>query len=188
MRNLLVAASAAALAISAVAACGPASAFQTIIGGMAGQCSTAAKAGRFDQAALELCTMAILTEPLDPHDRAGTLVNRGAMKLRNRDWSSANADFDAALKLFPQMGEAHIGRGAYLISQERYAAAEPELTQGIQLGSEEPEKGYYFRGIARWGQDDFKGAYFDFRKANALKPGWSLPLEQLAYFKVTPAG
>ncbi len=69
---------------------------------------------------------------------------------------------------------------------ERWPEAEASISRGLELGSEEPEKGYYFRGLARWGQDNFKGAYDDFHKALALRPGWNLPQQQLAYFKVTP--
>ena len=124
MRNLVLAASGAALAISAWAACGQASAFETVVGGYAGGCYAAGKAGRSDQKSLDLCNMALTGELLDTHDRAGTYVNRGAMELLNRDYEAANNDFVAALKLAPSMGEAHIGRGVYLISMERFADAE----------------------------------------------------------------
>jgi len=188
MRNLGFAASGAALAFAAWAVCSPASAFEVVIGGLAGQCSAAAKAGQFNRRAEDYCTLALTSEALSTHDRAGTLVNRGAMRLMRRDWEDAVSDFDQALQVSPVMGEAHIGRGVYLINQERFADAEPELDQGLRLGSEEPEKGYYFRGIARWGQNNFKGAYLDFQKAIELKPNWSLPRQQLANFKVAPAG
>ena len=188
MRNLVLAASGAALAISAWAVCGQASAFETVIGGFAGGCSAAAKEGHSDQKSLDLCNRALSGEMLDTHDRAGTYVNRGAMEILNQDYEAANNDFGEALRIMPSMGEAHIGRGVYLISMARFADAEPEIDRGLQLGSEEREKGYYFRGIARWGQENFKGAYYDFQKAIELKPGWSLPKEQLTKFKVAPAG
>lgn len=104
-----------------------------------------------------------------------------------RDYGPAHADFQSALRIAPNMGEAMIGEGGYLISQERWAEAERAITQGLAAGSEESEKGYYFRGIARWAQDDFKGAYLDFRKASELKPNWALPRQQLSHFTVRPA-
>ena len=159
-----------------------------MFGGLAAQCSSAAKGGLHDDSAVEVCTLALSREPLNTHDRAGTYVNRGAMELLNRDWEEAHQDFGRALKLKPDMGEAHVGEGAYLISMERWPEAEAEVSRGLDLGSEEPEKGYYFRGLARWGQENFKGAYFDFRKASELKPNWSLPRQQMANFKVSPAG
>jgi tetratricopeptide (TPR) repeat protein len=155
-----------------------------VIGGLAGECFQSAKAGRFDPNALDVCTRALTGEALNTHDLAGTYINRGAMEMRSKNYAAAHADFQAAMKTMPGLGEAYVGEGAYLITQERYAEAEPLLSRGIQLGIEEPEKAYYFRGVARWGKDDYKGAYLDFKRASELKPNWSLPREQMANFHV----
>ena len=185
MRNFALAAS-AALTMAAWASWGPAQAFETVVGGFAGQCSSNAKEGRTDAASIDVCTRAISGEVLNDHDLAGTYVNRGAMEVMNRSWDVAHQDFQAAIKIMPSLGEARIGEGAYLINMERWPEAEASISRGLELGSEEPEKGYYFRGLARWGQENFKGAYEDFHKALDLKPGWSLPKQQLAFFKVEP--
>ena len=185
MRNFVSAAAGAALALATWSG---AHAFETVMGGLAGSCSSAAKSGQHDQRSIDLCTLAISKEALNAHDLAGTYVNRGGMELVNQDAEQAHADFDEALRIKPDMGEAHVGKGVYLIGMERWPEAEAEVTRGMDLGSEEPEKGYYFRGLARWGQENFKGAYFDFQKASELKPAWALPRQQMANFKVTPAG
>jgi tetratricopeptide (TPR) repeat protein len=183
-RSLIPAAAAAILVVAPIA--GKAFAFETVIGGLAGACSAEAKAGQHDDKSLATCTLALRQEALGAHDLAGTHVNRGAMELLNKDWEAAHADFDEAIRIMPTMGEAHIGQGVYLISMQRWPEAEAEVDRGIKLGTEEPEKGYYFRGLARWGQEDFKGAYLDFRKALELKPDWELPKRQLLNFKVEP--
>ena len=188
MRKVLFAAGGAALALSIWGGASPALGFETVLGGLAGTCSSDAKQGLHDTHALEICTLALNQGGLDEHDRAGTYVNRAAMEVQNQDWEQANLDFLQALKIKPDMGEAHVGEGAYLVSMQRWAEAEAEVSRGLALGSEEPEKGYYFRGLARWGQENFKGAYFDFQKAAELKPTWALPRQQMANFKVTPAG
>ncbi len=154
------------------------------IGGLAGQCSTLAHDGRNDGDSRDICTHALLNEFLDGHDLAGTYVNRGAMELGARLNEAAHADFLKAIQIMPQMGEAHIGEGAYLVNEARFAEAEAEIDRGLAFGSEQPEKGYYLRGIARWGQDNFKGAYDDFQHAIALKPTWSRPREELKNFHV----
>lgn len=177
------AALAAAAFVVAGLAGGPAHAITLVVGGVAGECFQDAKAGRFDEKALETCTQA-LTENLSPHDLAGTYVNRGAMEMQARSFAAAHADFQAAMRVMPKMGEAYVGEGAYLVLQERYKEAEPLLDRGIALGVEEPEKAYYYRGLARWGQDNYKGAYLDFQKASALKPDWAAPKEQLSHFQV----
>ena len=184
MPRMVSALTAASLALLA---CGGARAVTLTVGGLAGECSTRAHAGRNDTESREICTHAISFENLDGHDLAGTYVNRGAMELGARAPDDAHADFLQAIRIRPGMGEAHIGDGVYLVGMARFAEAEREISRGLSLGSEEPEKGYYFRAVARWGQDDFKGAYADFQKAIALKPGWSLPREQLKNFHVEPA-
>jgi tetratricopeptide (TPR) repeat protein len=184
MRSFMLAAAGAALALGAWTAAGQAQAFETVIGGLAGACSTAAKAAEHDPRSIDMCTMALQQEALNQHDLAGTYVNRGAMELLNKDYEFAHSDFDKAISIKPNMGEAHIGEGVYLISMQRWPEAEAEVSRGLDMGSEEPEKGYYFRGLARWGQENFKGAYLDFQKASELKPNWSLPRQQMSNFKV----
>jgi tetratricopeptide (TPR) repeat protein len=178
---------AAALAGGMALSTPPAHAITLVLGGVAGECFQDAKAGRTDPAAIDICTQALSGGGLDAHDLAGTYVNRGAMELSGKDYAAAHRDFQAAMKAMPKLGEAYVGEGAYLVSQERYAEAEPLLTKGLALGLEEPEKGYYYRGVARWGQNDFKGAYLDFKKASELKPNWAPPREQLSNFHVEPA-
>ncbi len=187
MQKLMVAGAALALAVLALAAAAPSYAVTVVIGGLAGECFSLAKAGKHDAHALDVCTRALNSDPLGQHDLAGTHVNRGAMELLRDDNEAARADFEEAIRIFPTLGEAHVGLGAYLVRLERWTDADAEITKGLDLGSEEPEKGYYLRGIARWAQDDFKGAYFDFKKASELKPGWDLPRQQLTHFKVEPA-
>lgn len=184
MRRSMLAAAGLMAAATAFGAWGTAHAVTMVIGGQAGDCFQKAKAGLFDQESRDICSGALASEPLSPHDLAGTYVNRGAMEMRAKDYAAAHADFQAAMRAMPRLGEAYIGEGAYFITQERYAEAEPQLTRGLALGIEEPEKAYYFRGVARWGEDDYKGAYLDFKKASELKPSWSLPREQMANFHV----
>lgn len=186
MPKLVIATLGTAVAAAALVCAGSASAYTATVGGLAGACSQAAKDGKHDERALEFCSLALASEPLNVHDRAGTFVNRGAMHLLNKENAEAHADFAAAIRIEPDMGEAHVGEGGYLISQQRYRDAEAEITHGITLDTEQPERAYYFRGVARWGQDDYRGAYFDFKKAAELKPGWTDPVDQLVYFKVTP--
>lgn len=184
MLRTVSALTAATLAIAAAFGAGAAT---MVIGGLAGECSDRAHAGRHDADDLDVCSRAISYEGLSNRDLAGTYVNRGAMELMGRMNDVAHADFQAALRLMPRMGEAHIGEGAYLVGMARFGEAEGEISRGLQLGSEQPEKGYYIRAIARWGQDDFKGAYADFNRAIELKPTWSLPREQLKNFHVETA-
>ncbi len=86
-------------------------------GGYAQDCSRAAFDGKADTPSILTCTMALESDDMDKIDRAGTLINRAVMKLRNLAFESARADLDAAIALDPAIGEAWVNLGA--VSVER---------------------------------------------------------------------
>ncbi len=164
---------------------GARAAVSVIGGGMAQACSEAALADRSDPASIVLCDSALQTEDLDDHDRAGTLVNRGVMKLRREQWELARADFDAAIAITPNVGEAYVNRGAADVAEKRYQAGLDDINYALRLGVKEPEKAYFNRALAYEGLDDEKSAYLDYEQALTLKPGWALPEHELLRFTVS---
>lgn len=181
MKLLIVFAAAAAAALFATEA----RASVTVIGGgLAEACSRAALTGkaafRFEAA----CTQSIETEQLNARDRAGTYVNRGVLRMRRLDFVAATKDFDQAVKVKPDLGEAYVNRGAASIGQHRFRDGLADLNKGLQLGVEEPAKVYYNRALAFEGLDDVKSAYFDYQKALELSPDWTAPKQELARFHV----
>jgi tetratricopeptide (TPR) repeat protein len=182
MRRLIAAAAAAAAAMAVGA---QAQASVTVIGGgMAEACSKAALSGKADVRAEATCTDALEKEMLNSRDRAGTLVNRGVLKMRRMDWADASKDFTEAARIKPDMGEAYVNRGAVSIGEHRYAESLPDLNKGLQLGVEEPAKVYFNRALAYEGLDDVKSAYFDYQKAVELSPSWDAPKQELTRFHV----
>jgi tetratricopeptide (TPR) repeat protein len=180
MRRLMILAGAAVLAAAPAA-----KASVTVIGGgLAEACSKAALSGKSDPRSEHACTDALETEMLSPRDRAGTYVNRGVLKLRRTAFEAAIKDFNAALDLQPEMGEAYVNRGAAAIGEHRYAESLPDLNKAISLGVEEPAKAYYNRALAYEGLDDVKSAYFDYQKAVELSPDWEAPKTELLRFHV----
>ena len=129
--------------------------------------------------------MALESDDMDKIDRAGTLINRAVMRLRNLAFESARADLDAAIALDPAIGEAWVNLGAVSVGEKQYQSALEDLTRGLALGVKEPEKAYFNRALAYEGVDNEKAAYFDYEKALALKPGWTLPQKELLRFTVT---
>ncbi|HRD45335.1 MAG TPA: hypothetical protein PLF78_02505, partial [Caulobacter sp.] len=119
MRALtLVAAAALAAAVT------PAAASVLVIGNdIAVDCSKAAFAGRADRVSIETCTRALQEESLDRRDRAGTLVNRGVMLTRAKDYVAARADLDKAVDLEPTLGEAFVNRGVVMMADRAYVEA-----------------------------------------------------------------
>ena len=153
-------------------------------GGMAKECSEHAIRGDSDSRSEAICTQALESELLNLRDRAGTYINRGVLKLRRKEFSSAQSDFNRAIETRPDMGEAYVNRGAAAVGAKRYADGLADLNKALELGVEEPEKAYYNRALAFEGLDDLKAAYFDYKKAVELKPDWDMPAKELARFTV----
>jgi tetratricopeptide (TPR) repeat protein len=179
---------AAALAafVIATAAASQAGAVVTVIGSSrAVGCMEAAMAESRARIAIQTCTVALEEDPLTPKDRAGTLNNRGVILMNRGEMQAALADFQEAVRVNPELGEAVFNRGSTLIALGRYAEGLADVDRGLTLGLRQPEKAYYNRAIAREELDDPKGAYLDYKRAARLKPDWRLPQIELARFNVT---
>lgn len=173
-------------AVLAIAAAGDARAAVTVIGGgMAQACSDAAVGGENDLKFQDVCTQALETEFLNQRDRAGTYINRGVLRLRRGSYAEATTDFDQAVRIKPDMGEAYVNRGAASLGQRLYAESLPDINKGLELGVLEPAKAYYNRALAYEGLDDPKSAYFDYQKALEINPEWDAPRNQLVRFTVS---
>ena len=161
----------------------------TIIGnGLAADCSRAAKdAARSaaHKASVEICTLAIENDALSEHELAATFVNRGVLYLAGADYGRARQDFDTATREEPRLGEAYVNRGAALIGEGRSAEGIAEIDRGLALNTSEPEKAYFNRALAEERLDQIKAAYFDYMKAQELKPDWDMPRTELARFHVS---
>ena len=153
-------------------------------GGAAKDCSTAAIEGRADHNSVVTCTMALETENLNFRDRARTYVNRGVLQLRQRDYPNARADFDAAAKIDPDLGEAWVNRGATYVGEERYSEGREQIDKGLALGVKDPEKAWFNRAMANEGLGDLTAAYRDYSKAAELNPAWDAPKNELMRFSV----
>ena len=153
-------------------------------GGMARQCSVAALNGASDSKSEDVCTLALESELLNLRDRAGTYVNRGVLKLRRKEFASAMWDFNRAIETKRDLGEAYVNRGAAQVGSKRYSEGLADINKAIEMGVEEPEKAYFNRALAYEGLDNLKAAYFDFRKAQELKPEWDQPTKELARYTV----
>ena len=134
--------------------------------------------------AIELCSTALSNESLPLHDLAGTYINRGVLYLGLTKYREAKLDFDAAVQLMPEVGEAYTNRGAALVGLALYADAISDIDRGLELKSGEPEKAYFNRGLAEEGLDDIQAAYRDYIHASELKPEWQVPRNELARFSI----
>jgi tetratricopeptide (TPR) repeat protein len=146
-------------------------------------CAAAAAAGAHTRADIRVCSEA-LDEVMSRPERAGVLVNRGAIYMADRNLDAAIADFDEAIALTPDLGEAWINRGTAYRGRGDFARSVADITRGLELGVAEPAKAHYNRGLAHEGLNDMKSAYLDYKQAVALAPDWAPPQNELKRFTV----
>ena len=164
-------------------------------GGYAEMCAAAAKQledpGRLDitgsrlgLAPLEACDLAVRTPDSTPELRAGSYNNRGVVKFSLGDLDGALADFDSAIEVREDLGQAYINRGYVFVARQRWQDCIAAFDKGIALGAEELEKAYFNRGIAHEELGHVREAYYDYLKASELKPEWEDPKRELTRFSV----
>lgn len=174
----------AALAVFAIAPVAEA-ASSTVLGtGRARLCFEAAEGDGSSLYSLSVCDQALREDALSRADRAATHVNRGVLRLRRREGPEALADFDAAVRLLPELAEAHANRGAALILLRRPEDAVAAITRGLELGMADAHEGHFNRGLAHEQLEDIPSAYRDYAAARDLAPEWQAPREELQRFQV----
>jgi tetratricopeptide (TPR) repeat protein len=174
------------LAIAAVAfAAGPAAAsVQTMGGGYAKSCYTAAESHFVSKQGIEDCNLALAQEALPVQDRVATLVNRGILYLRRRDVTRADADFDAALRIDPNQAEAWLDKAIVRAQFGKSSDALPHVTKALQAGTRKPALAYFVRAMIYEDSGNLRAAYADLQRAHQLDPNWSEPTIELKRFKV----
>lgn len=180
-RYVLGSAAAAALLITSING----HAAITVLGNdLAQTCWTAALTGSSDRASLETCSAALESGKLNRHDRVGTYVNRGIIKLRRKMYREARADFDTALRYDPELGEAFVNKGGTYLGEREFIEAIKLINRGLELGTNEPEKAYFNRAIANERLGRLEAAYLDYSMALELKPGWEEAAFHMSRFTV----
>ena len=148
----------------------------------AAQCSAAAN----DQADLKLglgwCDTA-LSDPLTNH-RAALLMDRGVVKARLANNAGALEDYNAAIALNANLGDAYVSRAGVLIAMKRYDDARSDIAQGMALGASNMHAAFFGRAVIEEETGDVKAAYRDYKQALAIKPDYWAAQRELARFKL----
>lgn len=164
----------------------PAHALVTVVGsGLAHDCFVIAKLGNDPVHGIATCDEALREEALDPGQRAGTLINRGAMKVALGRVDDAMRDYDDGIALKPDLGDGYVDRGAALIKLKRYDEAMTDINKGIALGLSYEHVGYYNRGVAEFYLGRIPESYYDYKKALEIAPDFQPAAQQLKNFTVT---
>jgi tetratricopeptide (TPR) repeat protein len=146
-------------------------------------CFAAAKFGDLHGNGVEDCTTAIASG-LPDEVKTRVLVNRGVIRLSDKQAAHAIEDFDKAIAMNGGLGDAYTNRGAAHLSMKQFDEARVDIDKGLAIGSAEPQRAYYNRGLADEHLGDNEAAYLDFLKAAKLDPNWEAPKGELARFSV----
>ena len=133
---------------------------------------------------LEVCTLAIEAPENNREQRAGSYNNRAVLKFDLMDFDGALADLDAAIAEQPTMGQAHAHRGYVPAAQKRWQDAIAAFDEAVTLGTDEPARVHFNRGIVHEELGQTREAYFDYLKASELAPEWDQPKSELTRFTV----
>ena len=161
---------------------------QVLGSGDARMCYLAAKTEDAGHDALRYCDRAIAEQALSRADLAATHVNRGILHFLRKDHGQAQTDYEQAIAIRPDLGDAYVNMGISFLHREMAPQALAALEKGVALGSARPELAYYARGMAHEINDQIEAAYHDYKAAAALAPDWALPGRQLARFTVLRQG
>ena len=183
MKSLFTAAVAGLAGVTAMI---PAGASTTSIGNSAARdCWQAAEVRDYDRNAIYHCNVALDQEGLDAPDRAATLVNRGVLYMRNRDYNSAERDFKRAMSTDDANPEAYLNMAiSRLRKNENDTSVMPWIEKAIALNTKEQALAYYSRAILHERNGNIRQAYYDYKKAHELAPDWDEPAEDLQRYKV----
>ena len=174
------------LIVAGIVSAGQAQAAVSIIGGGMGHaCYKAAEVNAPLRPSIATCSAALDQETQSSHDRASTFVNRGIIYMQARNITAALADYDAALRIDPELAEAYINKGIALVNLGgRDAEAVELLTKGLDRKPLHPEVAFYTRAVAHEMIGATREAYEDYRQAAELAPAWSEPAAQLQRFSI----
>lgn len=152
--------------------------------GAANACWRAAEFGTGLNVGFTECSRALAQPGISAYNKAATYVNRAVLRLRAGDNSGGLADADMAAGISPNMGEAHVNRGAALLNLMRPEQALEAIDLGLERGSKRLHLVYYNRGAAKYLLGDIPGAYYDYLASTEANPEFALATEALSHFEV----
>ena len=83
-----------------------------------------------------------------------------------------------------KLPDAWLNKGFLRLREGKGQEALPLLQKGIDNGARRQALAYFARGVAYEQSGDYRSAYADLVKARHMEPGWALPGEWLAHYRV----
>lgn len=140
---------------------------------------TAAVTGTASRSDLETCTKAIFHGELKRRDLVATYVNRGIIYMAMEDYQSAAKDYNKALQMADDVGEAYVNRGNLWFLANRYTEAIADYDKSLEFGIEKPHVAFLNRGMAHESLGNLGEALSDYRSALDKVEGWPAAQKRL---------
>jgi tetratricopeptide (TPR) repeat protein len=157
----------------------PAQAALNVLGPtMARECYEAAQSNSGNGAAV--CDRALGNEQITARDKAATLVNRGIIYNDGRRLDLAIADFNAAIGIDPDLGEAYLNRGNAYFFRREFSEALSDYSKAIDLKIGNLDYAYYDRALVYEMMNRLDEAKSDLQSALGLSPHFKAASDRLS--------
>ncbi len=121
-------------------------------------------------------------------DRARGLFKRGTAQIETGACADAIADFDEAIRLRPEYGEAFHNRGVAKWRMGKLEGALADFDESIALGQVELWRAYKVRGDLKAEMGRLDEALADYKRSLAIRPDWDYARKALRRVMVRKQG
>ena len=122
---------------------------------------------------VEPCNVALIEVGLSDNDRAATFVNRGILHAASGLLAEALADYDEALRLYPELGQVYINRGFVYHFENQLDEALTDYNHALELDIRSKHLVHFARGIVYEEKSLWNQAVDDYKKALEYSPDWT---------------
>jgi tetratricopeptide (TPR) repeat protein len=161
----------------------------SVIGnGKAHSCYIEAEYTTDPRMSVAICIDALRNEILSKKDRSATLINRAILRAESADTPGAMEDYEAAIAVGANTGEAYSNRAATHIALKQYSEALSDADRAVHLRTPRMEIAYYNRALANEALGNVQAAYADYQAAVRAEPRFAAATEALSRFRVVKSG
>ena len=123
-----------------------------------------------------------------PEERSRGLFKRGTARIETGAYGDAVADFDEAIRLRPEYGEAFHNRGVAKWRMGKPEAALADFDESVALGQVELWRAYKVRGDLKAELGQLDEALADYKRSLAIRPDWDYARKALRRLMVKKQG
>ncbi|MFT5573533.1 MAG: tetratricopeptide (TPR) repeat protein [Cryomorphaceae bacterium] len=140
---------------------------------------TAAMTSTASTTDIEVCTKAIFDGGLNKKDLVATYVNRGIIHMAMEHYQAAARDYNKALGMSDDVGEAYVNRGNLWFVASRFKEAIADYDKSIEFGVEKTHVAFLNRGMAYEQMGKLEEAKSDYQVALEALEDWPAAQKRL---------